>query len=68
MPYWQSTKSPVHMFKRVYECQEVARHITENAFVDAAAISANLRIRHMSWVAVKAYQRRLGIRQMSVNR
>lgn len=65
--YWQSTKSPVHMFCREYESAEVARHVTENSFVDASALSAELRLPHLNPQAVKAYQRRLGVRKITSN-
>lgn len=68
MTYWQSTKSPIHMFKRIYEGQEVAGHLTSNSFVDAAILSADLRVPHMNRLAVAAYQRRLGVRPLAVNR
>jgi hypothetical protein len=63
--YWQSTKSPVHLFPRVYESPEVAKHVAENSFVDAAMLSAELRINHLHPEAVRAYQRRLGVRKIT---
>lgn len=62
MTYWQSTKSPVHLFKREYETAEVAKHITENSFVDPTMLAADLGLHQMS---VKAYQRRLGVRKIA---
>ena len=65
MTYWQSTKSPVHLFKREYESPEIAKHITENSFVDAAMLADELRVNHLSPMAVEAYQRRLGVRKIA---
>lgn len=65
MDYWQSTKSPVHMFRREYESADVAKHVTENAFVDSAMLSAELRVPHLHPQAVAAYQRRLGVRKIA---
>lgn len=68
MTYWQSTKSPVHLFKRIYEAPAIAAQVTENAFIDAAILSVELRVPHMNRLAVMAYQRRLGVRPLAVNR
>lgn len=65
--YWQSTKAPVHLFKREYECAELAKSVTENAFVDAAILAADLKVEHLSASAVQAYQRRLGVRRIAGN-
>jgi hypothetical protein len=65
--YWSSTKAPVHLFPKAYESEEVAKHITENSFVDAAMLSTELRISHMHPEAVRAYQRRLGVRKVGSN-
>lgn len=62
MTYWQSTRSPVHMFKRVYEAPEIAEHLTDNVCIDSAILAVELRIPHMNRLAVMAYQRRLGVR------
>jgi hypothetical protein len=62
--YWQSTKSPIHLFPREYESQEVANHLSENSFVDAALLSAELRVHGLHPEAVRAYQRRLGVRKI----
>ena len=64
MIYWSSTKSPVHLFKREYECEETAKHVIENACVDPSILVADLGINHM---AIKAYQRRLGVRALAEN-
>jgi hypothetical protein len=63
--YWSSTKAPVHLFRRDYESAEMARHVTENSFVDAAVLAADLRVPHLNYMAVQAYQRRLGVRPIS---
>lgn len=63
--YWQSTKSPVHLFKREYESEEVAKHVKDNSFIDAAMLSAELRLPHLNTWAVEAYQRRLGVRKIA---
>lgn len=63
--YWSSTKSPVHLFPRAYESEEVAEHIRDYSFVDAAALATELSARHLSRVAVEAYQRRLGVRKIA---
>jgi hypothetical protein len=62
--YWSSTKAPVHLFPKEYESKEVAKHLIENSFVDAALLSAELRVNHMHPEAVRAYQRRLGVRKI----
>jgi hypothetical protein len=62
--YWQSTKSPVHMFRREYESADVAKHVAEHSFVDAAQLAQELGI---SSPCVKAYQRRLGVRKITGN-
>lgn len=62
--YWQSTKAPVHMFKRDYESPELAKHISENSFIDAAILASEVGL---STDAVKAYQRRLGVRKVAQN-
>jgi hypothetical protein len=66
--YWASTKSPVHLFRASYESPELARHITENAFVDPAILAAELGIPHFCTAAIKSYQRRLGVRRLACNR
>jgi hypothetical protein len=63
--YWQSTKSPVHLFARAYESEAIAKHVAENSFIDAAALADELRIRHLNTWAVEAYQRRLGVRRIA---
>lgn len=65
--YWSSTKSPVHLFKREYETADVAKHLNENAFVDPAQLADELRLPHLNPQAVKAYQRRLGVRRITGN-
>ncbi len=66
--YWQSTKSPVHLFPREYESEEVAKYISENSFVDATLLSNDLRVSHLHPQAVRAYQRRLGVRKIATNK
>jgi hypothetical protein len=63
--YWQSTKAPVHLFKREYESEEVAKHVKENSFVDPAVLADGLRVQHLNPQAVAAYQRRLGVRKIA---
>lgn len=63
--YWQSTKSPVHLFPRAYETAEVAKQVSDNAFVDSAIISQDLRKPHLNPQAVAAYQRRIGVRKIA---
>lgn len=65
--YWQSTKSPVHLFRRDYESADVAKHLADHSFVDAAALSSELKVPHLNPQAVKAYQRRLGVRKITGN-
>jgi hypothetical protein len=65
--YWQSTKAPVHLFKREYESDDIAKHVKENSFVDPAMLSAELRVNHLNPQAVAAYQRRLGVRKITGN-
>ena len=65
--YWQSTKAPVHLFRREYESAELAKHVKENSFVDAAILAADLKVEHLSAMAVEAYQRRLGVRRITGN-
>lgn len=65
--YWQSTKAPVHLFKREYESAEVAKHVKENSFVDPAMLADELSVPHLSRMAVEAYQRRLGARKITGN-
>ena len=60
--YWQSTKAPVHLFKREYESAELAKHVSENSFVDAALLAQEVGI---SAPSVRAYQRRLGVRKIA---
>jgi hypothetical protein len=62
--YWSSTKAPVHLFPREYESKEVAKHVTENSFVDAAILADELGI---SAPCITAYQRRLGVRKIAEN-
>lgn len=63
--YWSSTKAPVHLFPREYESPEVAKHVAENSFIDAAMLADELRIPHLNTWAVEAYQRRLGVRRIA---
>lgn len=63
--YWQSTKAPVHLFKREYESGEVAKHVRDNSFVDPAMLADELQIQHLNPQAVAAYQRRLGVRKIT---
>lgn len=63
--YWSSTKAPVHLFRREYESPELAAHIRDNSFVDAAILAADLRIESLSAMSVEAYQRRLGVRKIN---
>ena len=65
--YWSSTKAPVHLFPREYESKEIAKHVTENSFVDAAALADELSAPHLSRMSVEAYQRRLGVRKITGN-
>lgn len=65
MIYWSSTKAPVHLFARSYETPELAAHIRDNSFVDAAILAADLGIESLSAMSVEAYQRRLGIRKIN---
>lgn len=65
--YWTTTKAPVHLFKREYETEEVAKHLTENSFVDPAMLAADLRGPGLHAMAVRAYQRRLGVRKVADN-
>jgi hypothetical protein len=60
--YWQSTKAPVHLFPREYESKELAKYVSENAFIDAAVLADEL---HLSTWEVEAYQRRLGVRKIA---
>ena len=62
--YWSSTKAPVHLFPREYESQNLAKHVKENAFIDAAILATEVGL---STDAVKAYQRRLGVRKIAEN-
>ncbi len=62
--YWQSTKAPVHLFRREYESAELAKHVREFAFVDAAILQTELRVESLSAMAIEAYQRRLGVRKI----
>lgn len=64
MIYWSSTKAPVHLFKREYETPELAKHVTENAFVDAAILASEVGLQVDT---IKAYQRRLGVRRVAEN-
>lgn len=63
--YWQSTKAPVHLFKREYECAELAKSVSENSFVDAAILAADLKVEHLCTASIEAYQRRLGVRPIA---
>ena len=65
--YWQSTKSPVHLFARAYEDQGIAAHVSENASVDPQILADELRVRHLNPWAIAAYQRRLGVRRITGN-
>jgi hypothetical protein len=65
--YWQSTKAPVHLFKRAYESEEVAAHVQDYSFVDSAMLASELKTAHLSRMAVEAYQRRLGVRKITEN-
>lgn len=62
--YWSSTKAPVHLFPREYESQELAKHLTENSFIDAALLASEVGL---STDAIRAYQRRLGVRKIAEN-
>lgn len=62
--YWQSTKAPVHLFRREYESAEMAKHVSENSFVDASILANEVGL---STDAIKAYQRRLGVRKITGN-
>jgi hypothetical protein len=63
--YWSSTKSPVHLFSREYESPEIAKHISENSFVDPAMLAAELSVTGLHHMSVRAYQRRLGVRRIA---
>lgn len=63
--YWQSTKSPVHLFPKEYETPELAKYVSENSFIDAAQLAGDV---NMSRWAVEAYQRRLGVRKITNKR
>ena len=63
--YWSSTKAPVHLFKRIYESEELAEHIKENSFVDASILAMDLGVKHLPPQAIAAYQRRLGVRRIA---
>ena len=65
--YWSSTKAPVHLFKREYENEEVAKHLKENSFVDPSILSADLRLPSLHAMSIRAYQRRLGVRKIAKN-
>lgn len=65
MTYWMSTKSPVHLFVRAYESADIAAHVKEHALVDPTILSAELRVEHLNPWAIKAYQRRLGVRKIT---
>jgi methyl coenzyme M reductase gamma subunit len=65
--YWSSTKAPVHLFKREYESEEIAKHLKENSFVDPAILSAELRAPSLHAMSIRAYQRRLGVRKTADN-
>ena len=65
MIYWSSTKAPVHLFKREYESGDVAKHLAENSFVDPAMLVDELKIVGLNHLAVRAYQRRLGVRKIA---
>lgn len=62
--YWTSTRAPIHLFKRDYETAELAKHVTENACIDAAILAAEVGLQVDT---VKAYQRRLGVRKIAEN-
>lgn len=66
--YWSSTKAPVHLFRREYESAELAAHIRDNSFFDAAILAADLGIESLSAMSVEAYQRRLGVRPLTKNK
>jgi hypothetical protein len=63
--YWQSTKSPVHLFPRWYESPELEKYVVENSFIDAAMLAGDANI---SRPTVEAYQRRLGVRKITNKR
>lgn len=65
--YWTTTKAPVHLFKREYESEEIAKHLTENCFVDPAVLSSELRAPSLHAMSIRAYQRRLGVRKIADN-
>lgn len=62
--YWSSTKAPVHLFPREYESADLAKHVKENSFVDPAILAVEVGL---TVDAVKAYQRRLGVRKIAEN-
>lgn len=62
--YWLSTKSsPRLMDKRSYETDAAETFLRDNTAVDAALLAIDLR---MSPSHVRAYQRRIGVRALSV--
>ncbi len=65
MIYWSSTKAPVHLFRREYESAELAKHVSENSFVDAAILAQDIGRPSLHPMAVEAYQRRLGVRKIT---
>jgi hypothetical protein len=67
MTYWQNTKSPARMMfkKKIYEGAELADHLADNVGIDAAILAAGIGLPHVNRLAVKAYQRKLGIRKIS---
>lgn len=69
-PYWQSTLSPVHLFRREYESPMVAAFVTENRHIDPVLLAEDLNLFHGIAIhpqAVVAYQRRLGVRKLTGN-
>lgn len=65
--YWSSTKAPVHLFPREYESKELAKHVADNSLVDPAMLADELKVEHLNAMAVRAYQRRLGVRKCAEN-
>lgn len=62
--WWASTKSPRDMFRPDYQNVENDRIIRESTGVDPALLAADLGV---SEVHIRAYQRRLGVREITGN-
>jgi hypothetical protein len=58
--YWLSTKSPPNIFRLGYHSAEAAAFLRANNSIDAAILAEQLG---MGIDQVKAYQRRLGLRE-----